>query len=475
MSVKNSATKGFVITWILLLCLGFSTQASTPPGVVPVSVRERLDEIRELRVDFKRARDDRSFRGFQNREKLSNGIRDRASALLALGPEATEEEFPALKEELISAGILEKEKWKTLWSPEPQSRTQKALLFVPRLLEKSVETLFESKLIKRAANTVRIPITFATRGLQAGLHVIPESPLNALATVNEALDDVGSISKIPHSAGGFTTNRVQVCTVTLGVGKYDDFRPRTLISPAEHVGTLVDMGYDLADPRGEGILLHAMRVGSGIRCKSPSVLRDSSESVAIERLSCIARQYVAKTGYQFLTYNCGGFQKDTLTWAGMTYPTFPDAGIGNTTLFFPPKERDEWGPKFTRECDEHIQRITAMIAAAENGKTWTEADVDHIFESRSYRSDDLRLQLWVTAARGGNTANRENLVRADRVKSDLPESHFEAYFDERGRIKPSLKAHLTQLIGVLSREQLEWLEKYLSPAASVYRTLARRD
>jgi hypothetical protein len=293
--------------------------------------------------------------------------------------------------------------------------------------------------------------------------------------VNEAIDDVGSIVKTPLSAGGFTTNRIQVCTVTLGIGKLDEFRPRTLISPATHVGTLVDMTYDLADPRGEGILLHAMRVGSGVRCKSPSVLRDTSESVAIERLSCIARQYVHKTDYHFFTYNCGGFQRDTLGWAGMTYPTFPDAGIGNTLVFSPPKERDEWGPKFARDCDKHIHRISAIIAAAENGRTWNDADIDHISESRGYRSDDLRLQLWVTAARGGNSANRENLIRADRVKSDLPESHFDGYFDEEGRIKHTLKAHLTQLMGVLSRDQLEWLQQNLSPAAAVYRGLYARN
>ncbi len=269
------------------------------------------------------------------------------------------------------------------------------------------------------------------------------------------------------------SSRIKVCSSNLGrhIDTVDKFLYQFM--PAVHVGFVIDGVEESADGgNGHGIL--SVTKDQGQRCMPVPVLKNQSDSLAIEKLQCLNSTYSQTDRFHLFKYNCGGYTKDLLHSAGLGYPALLNWGIGSRLKF----GVDSHALELARiTCDHHIHKFRELISHLESGVTIAsppralEVMNDSQRKSRDGQlvfSHDALLQIVLSAARGKNDANRR------WVKKALLSRHFSSlYLDSNEKISRAHKKSLHEFFRYTDAESLSWIEKNFPGVFELYQAVRR--
>ena len=226
-----------------------------------------------------------------------------------------------------------------------------------------------------------------------------------------------------------------------------------LVDPTLHSAGLIDGRDETADPISNGHELADSRPKGGITCVPVPLLRNESESLAIERLRCLDRQF--RPPYSFVRYNCVGYTRDLFGMAGLGYPDLPNAGIGGGYFIPRPAEVAERRRTALETCDGYVAWFQGALRALENGEPLTEAQVRRLPDVRE-AGDDLKLQFALSAARGGNPENAAAVRRTTQEFGDSGRFSSAALYLEtrhgKVRVKPRFRKLIQSMLTELSAE-----------------------
>ncbi len=157
----------------------------------------------------------------------------------------------------------------------------------------------------------------------------------------------------------------------------------------------------------------------------------------------------------YVIYNCAAKTRDTLHFAGMGFPLFPNLGVGS----YLPYIRQE--NHYTEACDGEMEKFREILSKLEKGETLAEKGTvawgDFSFQMMGMTTD-LRLQFIISAARGKNGGNRL-LIAENFVKFDYGPYLTRSYGEKRRNLKPAFRKLLKKMFVNLDEEGLSWLKQ----------------
>jgi hypothetical protein len=314
------------------------------------------------------------------------------------------------------------------WSLNNEGILEKAILAVPRAVARTAyEGVLKSKTSQRVINTGRAGADASIAGVIAltGSNWIAgeriekayveagESVVNVLSTTESLIDDAGNLVKQPFYFFAKSSPRIKLCTNNLSYPAGAE--ELALVMPAKHVGVIVDNGIRRLNGSGGGDVMETDR-DNGVMCHEVPILNNLSESLAIENLLCGNDNF--RGGYDFFFYNCGANAKDALKLAGLGFPGFMNAGIGNEfggqVFTARGARRFEEGKRAKLVCAEHVKSIIATINAIELGR-----DIEKMNFGLYH---DTRLQIAVSAARSKFDKHRKLAGREVEISIYLNDS-----------------------------------------------------
>ncbi len=369
-------------------------------------------------------------------------------------PEISSEQWDSVPKE-VQAQILEQ------WGPKNESSSKKALNFLPRLIGHTVEMIAIGKTTQRLANvgaaSVHLVKGFQQKSqLDVAAYKSADSILNPGASLSDLLSDLVGVLKSPVYATSKLSKRIQICTNNLQSSLSNNLTPAHQIMPAEHVAFMIDDGiFETQDPRADRELHNSLDKG-GIICLPVPLLKNESESIAIERLNCVNSEYRQRFNYDFLSNNCGTYSLEIARLAGLGYPILPNFGVGIVN-----EKRSEEKIAALKDtamaCDNHLDFIRLTIFALESGRSLTDAQTTYFNTLPTVAlTDDTVLQFFISAARGRNSGNRgfvEHLWRQAYLRSYLLDSST-----TKARSKNGAYRRLIEMSRGLDQEALAWIQ-----------------
>ncbi len=303
-----------------------------------------------------------------------------------------------------------------------------------------------------------------------------DSLVNGPGLLADAISDVGTLVKQFFYASAPTSSRIRLCTTNIVLP--DNLTPDLrymrasylrFINPMVHVGVIIDQGphrggYETLDPKSYNYLTKASEAGGDVRCQYVPLMSGESESLAIERLECVDREYW-NAEYGFFAYNCGGYTKDILEWSGLGYALYANLGIGSDFSGKDIKNAESHRQRIAGKCDSHIASIRNIIDALEKGQEMNPASSLFLFKSSVWFSSDVIAQLTVSAARGKNDLNRVIIVATLGYSNSISfkniEEKFAVYSDNSEGMSSgkenTAKLLLREMFRGLDQEALGWL------------------
>gem|GEM_PF-1142143 len=353
------------------------------------------------------------------------------------------------------------------WSLNNEGVLEKAILAVPRAIARTAyEGVLKSKTVVRVVNTGRAGVDASLSGVmalsgnyrEAEDHIVKayveagESVVNVLSTAESLVDDAGNLIKQPLYFFAKSTPRIKLCTNNLAYSA--GVAELALVMPPKHVGVVVDNGVVTMNGSGGGEVL-ATDKQNGTMCHEVPILNNLSESLAIENLMCANENFEGE--YDFFFYNCGAQAKDKLKLAGLGFPGFINAGVGNELggqIFIPDGwDRFERGSETKKICAEHVKSVIASIQAVELG-----LDIKDEINFGFY--SDTTLQIAVSAARS----------KSDKYRS-LVSTYVQTtvYFKSNGDFQEGVVPTLVNIFQHLNKRSLKLLDRNVQ---DLYRKLA---
>lgn len=314
------------------------------------------------------------------------------------------------------------------------------------------------------------------------------SALNPLLAAHNASMDLGRLMTVPIDAAYAETSRIELCTSNLIYNAFGQdttaMRALASVNPLLHVGVIIDDQYETRDSLmqgSSGSLLNA-RSQDDVYCHKLSIRSNEPEPVVLERLRCLNEVFGNNMEYSLFGYNCGGYTRDILEAAGLSYPPFVNMMIGSNINTRSAQDTQNLA-NAKEYCENHLRLSRLMINSLENNNATEQllgAYEEHLrhppdntggYSGTFYHpGHDMILQLMVSAAKTNVTEIRNrvggflNEIRANATSRDGDSSKavfnlrdgaifFAPYVDEKG-IKPQYKRHLQRIYGELSPEQI---------------------
>lgn len=382
-------------------------------------------------------------------------------------------------EPLLSFNTGEASRLKRVWGIQNESWWQRVLKYPFRLVYHTADRTIRSRTTNSALNLLRGDFSNST--------------INPLLTAHNAGMDLGRLMTVPIDAAFAETSRIEICTSNLvfnffGQEKLSS-RALATINPMLHVGVIIDDQYETRDLLMEdsaGSLINA-RSKDDVYCHKLSIRSNEPEPVVLERLRCLNEVFGGNMNYSFVGYNCGGYTKDILEAAGLSYPLLVNMMVGSNLNSRSPE--DTLNLENAKEyCENHIRLSRLLINALEN-QTVTEQLLNSFEENlnnppantgggfsgkRLYHpGHDLILQLMVSSAKNSDPTIQKrmdsflNQIKSNALSRDGDRTKpvhnlrdgaafFSVYVDEKG-IKPQYKKHLQKIFGKLTPAQVERL------------------
>lgn len=243
------------------------------------------------------------------------------------------------------------------------------------------------------------------------------SILNLPQIVNVVGSDLSAVAELPFHALDRQSQRIEVCAVN--VSAYD-LPVLEQVDPDFHVGVVFDRGsmgnaqnFSTVDPGmvdGLGGRANATDVTLRSGFCQPVFFKDKiSESMAIERVNCIARHYLPH--YRFWMYNCGGFTDDILKASGLSERSQYNVGIGSA---FRKNTDAAQLTDVTTQCDAWIGQIPALLTQLESGAPINESALSQLIGPKT-NADGA---LYFDAQNNNDTLDQDDGAGDDKLITD---------------------------------------------------------
>ena len=363
---------------------------------------------------------------------------------------------------------------KDQWGTKKISAIEKAAFFFPHLIEHPIEFVLFGKTAHRV-----IDLGSATIDLIGGIqkpalleqagYKSADSILNPGGDFNDVFSDIASVVKSPEFVNARFSKRIQVCTSNLMSGLSGDLTPYHQIMPAEHVALMIDGGVlETRDPLSSDDLHEALDKG-GIACVNIPVMAPESDSLAIEKITCIDSEYRQHFSYDFIRNNCGTYTREITKLAGLGFPIVPNAGVG----YFNAEnnaEKREYMKAAQLRCETHVDMLRHLFEDLELGHDLTPVETKFLADIPNLSiSSDAALQIFVSAARGKNEANRLDVVKLH--DSVVLNSYLTDGASSTASIKKSASGMLAKMLRGLDNEAKQWLQTSCPQTAKIIQSL----
>ncbi len=282
------------------------------------------------------------------------------------------------------------------------------------VLARVVEKVAHGKIVGTLSSALWLPygaITEPNRVAGSFFKGMLQPILNPLLIVSYLFSDMqGAVSAFMHGER-ILTDRVRLCT-----------HGTKAIVPTEHVYFLVDdgqinnLGQIIRILKGPAEKVqHYIDVSS---CEPVPVALNECVSLLIERLNYLVQTafYFDSYDYNLISYNCSGMTRMILESSGFGYEDLANLGLGGRFLRVPVQVKQ----KYEKEKDNvemYLGKLRGLIIALEKKGKLDPLALDLV--ERFKPREDMVLQLFISAVRGGSRENLAEIKSALGTHSDI--------------------------------------------------------
>lgn len=373
-----------------------------------------------------------------------------------------------------------------VWGEQKENSLTRVGLYAPRLVGGTLKQIFWGRSARRivrtgeaGVNAINGEITGDQELVEKSGYQASDSAINVLGLGHDVVADIGASAKNVTSATSYRSSRIKLCTTNLMSNLGQQLNYTHFFNPAYHIGVIFDGMYDETSDGGASSDELRRYNDRGIVCEDVPVLSNEPEAIAIERLTRM--DTVFNPGYDFTSYNCGGYTRDILKSSGLGYPSFLNMGIGSEIdLKGSHKRLEDERQTAILKCDEHINMVRELIDVVYHEEFIRPEIVEHFNRGRrrARMTPDLVLQLMILASTSQDESLREDVLKMTRVTRaySLPARAYYQGNDPSTRViearyKKQLKNILAAKPG--AKVDLKWMQSNDKEMANLVKDIAK--
>ncbi len=332
-----------------------------------------------------------------------------------------------------------------LWNTK-SGKLESTLLYVPRLIQYTVEDIVTSRTSHRIGKTATGTVAL-TKDTQKGGYELADSIVNIPGTVHDIASDAVGLTKNIYQAGFKRTNRIQMCSTNLISNLTSKLTPYHFFNPGNHLGVVVDDDlFESTDSMAGSRELRKQNNKGGMVCHNVGIKNEDTIDLAVERLMCIDDYFYMS--YDFLKYNCGGYTKDVLNMSGMTFPQGVNWGVGSEFISISKEDAYKQKKKDAMKyCSGYVDQIKRLILKLSNGEGAME-EISYLRRESKPIGMGLYFQLLVLQE---NDHSLDLRFLLDRFYNE--HKLFKIVLNSKGEIKLKYRSFFKNLINTIDSDQ----------------------